>query len=84
MKGAATPIIEAPAPATEAAPLKVLLIEDNPLDARLIGIMLRDAASGLFELEQVDRLAAGLKRAAGCTLRPMVRLNSISLRAALS
>ena len=31
-----------------------------------------------------EALAAGLKRAAACTLRPIVRLNSISLRAALS
>jgi len=31
--------------------IKVLLIEDNPLDVRLIGIMLRDSAPGLLQLE---------------------------------
>src|SRR5947207_9845746 len=44
------------------SPLKVLLIEDNPIDARLIQIMLSEAGSGLFELEHADRLASGLKR----------------------
>src|SRR5436190_14350322 len=44
--------------------IKVLLIEDNPLDVRLIGIMLRDSAPGLLQLEQVDRLETGLRRLA--------------------
>src|SRR5512135_3126389 len=46
-------------------PLKVLLIEDNTLDARLIQIMLAESGAGLFELERVDRLAAGVTRLAG-------------------
>jgi len=46
------------------SPLKVLLIEDNAIDARLIQIMLSEAGSGSFELERADRLAAGLKRLA--------------------
>ena len=46
------------------SPLKVLLIEDNAIDARLIQIMLSDAGGGMFELEQADRLADGLKRIA--------------------
>lgn len=46
------------------APLKVLLIEDHPLDARLIQIMLAEAGTGLFALERVDRLSAGLARLA--------------------
>ncbi len=55
---------EAPAIAVESPPIKVLLIEDNPLDARLIGIMLRDASGGAFELDHVDRLEPGLCRLA--------------------
>src|SRR4026209_1148668 len=50
-------------PAPDAiSPLKVLLIEDNAIDARLIQIMLSEAGSGMFELEHADRLASGLKR----------------------
>src|SRR5512146_2637375 len=51
---------QAPQPAGEH--FKVLLIEDNPGDARLIQLMLADAGDGLFEVETVDRLAAGLRR----------------------
>jgi sigma-B regulation protein RsbU (phosphoserine phosphatase) len=43
-------------------PLKVLLIEDNAIDARLIQIMLSDAGSGIFQLERAERLSAGLQR----------------------
>ncbi|HTL16741.1 MAG TPA: fused response regulator/phosphatase [Patescibacteria group bacterium] len=48
---------------TPTAPsVKVLLIEDNPGDARLIQIMLDEEGGSLFESEWVDRLGAGLKR----------------------
>jgi signal transduction histidine kinase/DNA-binding response OmpR family regulator len=43
-------------------PIKVLLIEDNPGDARLIQELLREAATARFELLHVERLAAGLER----------------------
>ncbi len=43
-------------------PLKVLLIEDHPLDARLIQIMLAESGGGFFQLERVDRLSAGINR----------------------
>ena len=43
-------------------PVKVLLIEDNPGDARLIEIMLFEAGGGLFEPEWVDHLSDGLRR----------------------
>src|SRR5215210_4969947 len=52
-------------PATDIAPanpVRVLLIEDNPMDVRLIGIMLRDSAPNLFQIEQVDRLETGLQQ----------------------
>lgn len=49
---------------TQTQSIRVLLIEDNPLDVRLIGMMLRDSAPGVFALEQVDRLADGLQRLA--------------------
>lgn len=61
-------IVAEPAPtpqpdvAPPMAPIKVLLIEDNPMDVRLIGMMLRDSAPALFQLEQVDRLEAGLQQ----------------------
>ena len=44
--------------------VKVLLIEDNPGDARLIQIMLEDAADDLFQIEQVERLSAAFERLA--------------------
>jgi len=44
--------------------VRVLLIEDNPGDARLIQFMLEEAAGGVFELEHVERLEEGLKRLA--------------------
>jgi sigma-B regulation protein RsbU (phosphoserine phosphatase) len=44
------------------APIRALLIEDNPGDARLIREMLRDAAAGnAVDLTHADRLASGLE-----------------------
>lgn len=40
----------------------VLLVEDNPGDARLIRESLSEAAGGNFDLETADRLAAALRR----------------------
>lgn len=40
--------------------LKILLIEDNPGDARLIREMLRETAEGQFELFHAERLSNGL------------------------
>ena len=37
--------------------IKVLLVEDNPGDARLLQIMLDDAGSGQFEIVHVERLS---------------------------
>jgi serine phosphatase RsbU (regulator of sigma subunit) len=42
--------------------LKVLLIEDNPGDVRLIEVMLSEAGSDSFELEHAERLKVGLER----------------------
>src|SRR5437764_15318536 len=53
--------VNAPAEAPSLAPLKALLIEDNPLDARLIQIMLTEAGGGQFELERAERLGTGLE-----------------------
>jgi serine phosphatase RsbU (regulator of sigma subunit) len=41
-------------------PIRVLLVEDNPGDARLIHWMLREAGEIRFELAEADRLAAAL------------------------
>ncbi len=43
-------------------PFKILLIEDNPADARLLREMLVEIKDAPFELEWVDRLSAGLER----------------------
>ena len=45
--------------------VRVLLVEDNPGDARLYREMLKDASSGSFELTHVDRLSAALESLAG-------------------
>ena len=45
---------------SDAAPLRVLLVEDNLGDARLIKETLRDAGSHAFELRHADRLSAAL------------------------
>jgi CheY-like chemotaxis protein len=42
--------------------MKVLLIEDNPGDARLIQEMVSEADGAEFDLEHVDRLSTGLER----------------------
>jgi len=42
--------------------IKVLLIEDNPGDARLIRELLTEEKGGSFRLECVDRLSAGIER----------------------
>ena len=41
--------------------MKVLLIEDNPGDARLIQEMVSEADGAAIDLERVDRLSTGLK-----------------------
>ncbi|HLE84012.1 MAG TPA: response regulator, partial [Thermoanaerobaculia bacterium] len=46
---------------TQASPIRVLLVEDNPGDARLIREMLREAGPGRFEIEQADRLDAAFE-----------------------
>ena len=43
---------------------KILLVEDNPGDARLLSEALAGAAGVSFELEQVDQLSAGVERLA--------------------
>lgn len=43
-------------------PINILLIEDNPGDAELIGAMLAEAKQMSFELEWRDTLSAGMKR----------------------
>lgn len=42
--------------------VNILLVEDNPADARLIQEMLKDVPSGRFDLTQVERLADALQR----------------------
>ncbi|HYL56325.1 MAG TPA: response regulator [Gemmatimonadales bacterium] len=49
-------------PATAAPPITVLLVEDNPGDARLILELLGEVQSQTFDLERVDRLEDALAR----------------------
>jgi len=48
----------------QAERIKVLLIEDNPGDARLIQIMVDEGGDDLFEIQHVAHLADGLERLA--------------------
>jgi signal transduction histidine kinase len=59
------------------APLHVLLIEDNPGDARLVQVLLSEAPNAAIHLEHADRLAAGLDRLA--TISPDAVLLDLSL-----
>jgi two-component system cell cycle sensor histidine kinase/response regulator CckA len=43
-------------------PIKILLIEDNPREARLIREMLKEAGAARFDLAHAKRLDEGLKR----------------------
>jgi glutamate dehydrogenase (NAD(P)+) len=43
-------------------PVKVLLIEDNPLQARLIQSLLGEASGRAYEVDTAESLAAGLER----------------------
>jgi two-component system, sensor histidine kinase and response regulator len=47
---------------TATEPIKILLIEDNPGDARLVRETLVSARSASFEVESLDRLASGVER----------------------
>src|SRR5918997_1450046 len=56
--------------------IKVLLIEDNPGDARLIGEMIAEDAEAPFRIQWVPRLASGLERlAAGDTALVLLDLS---------
>jgi PAS domain S-box-containing protein len=46
-------------------PVSVLLVEDNPGDARLIVELIRDVAPGEFEVNRTERLAPALDSLAG-------------------
>ncbi|HYK82686.1 MAG TPA: PAS domain S-box protein [Gemmatimonadales bacterium] len=47
---------------TVESPINILLVEDNPGDARLIRESLAESGAQAFQLQSVDRLAEGLKR----------------------
>jgi sigma-B regulation protein RsbU (phosphoserine phosphatase) len=59
-----SPVAESPVE-SGLEPVKVLLIEDNPGDARLIQLMLEEAGDGLFHIETVERLDSALDRLRG-------------------
>jgi hypothetical protein len=48
--------------ATAAQPITVLLVEDNPGDARLIVELLEEVQAGAFDLQRVERLDLALER----------------------
>src|SRR5262249_51038964 len=62
LNGSKAAVQEQPSGAQATDRVRVLLIEDNPGDRRLIQLMLFEAGNGLFDLEQVDHLQAGLER----------------------
>ena len=47
------------------AKIGILLIEDSPLQARLIEEMVSEVQSAQFHIERADRLSKGLERLAG-------------------
>ena len=49
-------------------PIRVLLIEDNPADARLIEVLLEGVRVANFTLRWEDHLEEGLARLAGKTI----------------
>ena len=53
---------ESGAPSSEVGPIKVLLVEDNPGDVRLIQFMLAEAGGEFFQVETAERLSTGLNR----------------------
>jgi len=53
-------IEDPPSPPPAPSPVRILLIEDNPGDARLIAELLSDGATFPFELRTAGRLADGL------------------------
>lgn len=57
-----TPSDSVSSPLARREPIRVLLVEDNPGDVRLILEQLRSLPAELFDLERVDRLAPALDR----------------------
>ncbi|HWZ28851.1 MAG TPA: response regulator [Gemmatimonadales bacterium] len=53
---------------TAAAPIRILLVEDNPGDARLILEVLTEMGAAGFTLEKLDRLEPALERMRGAAL----------------
>jgi PAS domain S-box-containing protein len=43
--------------------IRVLLIEDNPVDTRLLRVFLGESTTHVFQITDVDRLATGIQRA---------------------
>ncbi|MBI2924169.1 MAG: SpoIIE family protein phosphatase [Verrucomicrobia bacterium] len=63
-QSSAPPLPATPAPVPGSAPIRVLLVEDNPGDARLIRAMLKAADGDGFQVERADRLLTGLEQMA--------------------
>ena len=49
----------------DSEPIKILLVEDNPADCRLLRELLAELTTARFELAQVDRLSAAHERLKG-------------------